>query len=67
MSTPSHGRGSTSSTTKRVTLHHAYDHFELHEINTYNEAKRLSFSLMQMYDLVLILHSLLEVIVYLFL
>lgn len=42
MSTLSHERDNTSTVTKRVTLHNAFDHFERHEDNTLNALMRLS-------------------------
>lgn len=42
MSTPSHRRGSSYPTTKRLTLHNADDNFQLHGGNTPNAAKRSS-------------------------
>lgn len=41
--TLSERRGSTSSEPKKVTLHNADVHYELHEGNVPNAAKRLSF------------------------
>lgn len=44
MSAFSHGRGSTSLVTKRVTFYNVDDYFELHEGNTSNVTKKLSFT-----------------------